>query len=229
MKSFTQHINEVVSDYASERQRLWKEFYAAAVARGMSKTQAEIQARGQISAWRKGAGASQYQAFEKERIDAEQRKKTDKSLAVAAAWLKYEADIAAWKLDASTNPFFIAQKERSAAEERKKTELIHLQVVAKGEIARLLTQAQEILRKAGFKSERRAQGGSESRYYTRGNLRVRLSDHEVPMTAEREHNRGLRGSPWVEFIFAYEIRNGKKARPQGIEELRDWLKDHPIS
>ena len=184
MKSFTQHINEVVSDFASERDRIRREFVAAAVARGMSKTQAEKGAKIEVARWQKTAGASLHSAHKQETGEAERR----------------------------------GEEER-----------VRQQAEAKVEIARLLTQAQEILRKAGFKSERRAQGGSESRYYTRGNLRVRLSDHEVPMTAEREHNRGLRGSPWTEFIFADEIRSGKKARPQGIEELRDWLKDHPIS
>ena len=187
MKSFTQYIvesNTSFPDFASERDRIRREFVAAAVATGMSKTQAEKAAKIEVARWQKTAGASLHSAHKREKDEADRR----------------------------------GEEER-----------VRQQADGKVEIARLLTQAQEILRKAGFKSERRSQGGSESRYYTRGNLRVRLSDHEVPMTAEREHNRSLRGSPWTEFIFANEIRNGKKARPQGIEELRDWLKDHPIS
>ena len=169
------------SDFASERDRIRREFVAAAVARGMSKTQAEKAAKVEIAKWQKGAGASLYATFNREQ-----------SIAAASE-----------------------EKER----QRRDAE-------AKVEIATLISRAQEMLRKAGFKSERRAQGGSESRYYTRGGLRVRLSDHEVPMTAEREHNRDLRGSPWVEFIFAENGTRGVKPRPQEIEVLRDWL-SHP--
>lgn len=170
------------SDFASERDRIRREFVAAAVAKGMSKTQAEKAAKVEIARWQKGAGASLYSTFNQQNREAELR----------------------------------SEDERV----RRETE-------AKAEIARLIAQAQEMLRKAGFKSERRAQGGSESRYYERDGLRIRLSDHEVPMTAEREHNRALRGSPWVEFIFAENSVRGVTARPKEIEVLRAWLSDHP--
>lgn len=170
------------SDFASERDRIRREFVAAVVANGMSKTQAEKAAKVEIARWQRGEGASLYSAFLRGKTEAERRTE--------------------------------GERVRQEAE-------------AKVEVARLLAQAQEMLRRAGFKSERRAQGGSESRYYSRGDLRVRLSDHEVPMTAERQHNRSIHGNPWVEFVFATETRMGKKAVPDALVQLKDWLAHLP--
>ena len=119
------------------------------------------------------------------------------------------------------------ERERSLSAARSQARSEVEERAARAEIARLVSAAQSALRSAGFRSERRAQGGSESRYYSKGDIRVRLSDHEVPLTAEREHNRSLRGgrSPWVEFVFAERDRAGyMRANHRELDRLREWIR-----
>jgi len=93
------------------------------------------------------------------------------------------------------------------------------------EVARLFDAAQRFLRDHGFESERRARASSASRYYTHPDgRRVRLSDHEVPMTDEREHSRAVNGQPWIDCVLAERNRWGRLfARPQGLAELREII------
>lgn len=94
------------------------------------------------------------------------------------------------------------------------------------QVAALIGAAQRLLVANGFACERRARASSASRYYTRGDVRVRLSDHEVPMTDEREHNRAVNGQPWSDFVFAERNRSGRvNARPQALEELREMMQE----
>jgi len=140
---------------------------------------------------------------------------------------KAKAEIDRWKKaeGRTLHSQFERDRDRDASASQAQSEA--QEVVAKATVARLISTAQALLRSAGFKSDRKAQGGSQSRYYSKGDIRVRISDHEVPLTAERQHNRSLRGgqSPWVEFIFGWRDREGYiRSKPQELDRLREWIR-----
>jgi hypothetical protein len=113
---------------------------------------------------------------------------------------------------------------RARLEQVEAAELAAHNAAQAEEIVRLFDAAQRLLRAAGFTCDRRARESSASRYYTRGEIRVRLSDHEVPMTDEREHSRAVNGQPWIDCVLAERNRWGKlTARPQGLAELREII------
>lgn len=114
-----------------------------------------------------------------------------------------------------------AEARRAESEARRERS----DAAARIEVASLMSRAQGILRRAGFRSERRAQGGSESRYYSRGPLRVRISDHEIPMTPEREHSRSIHGAPWTEFVFAMQSPRGIVVRREELDRLSGWVRE----
>jgi hypothetical protein len=120
---------------------------------------------------------------------------------------------------------FTNRQFRAATDQEKRNEEREAQ--AKQEISRMFSDADRLLVAAGFKLERGPQGGSQSRYYTDGKIKVRISDHEVPMTAERQHNRTVSGrNPWFEFIFGERDRAGVlRVNPKELQHLRDWIGD----
>ncbi len=90
---------------------------------------------------------------------------------------------------------------------------------------RLMDEAQAMLRAAGFTCERRARASSASSYYTHPDgRRVRLSDHEVPMTDEREHSRAVNGQPWIDCVLgSTNLRGVFRANPKALAELREII------
>ena len=99
------------------------------------------------------------------------------------------------------------------------------QAAQRAEFDRLMEEAQAMLRAAGFTCERRARASSASSYYTHPDgRRVRLSDHDVPMTDEREHNRGVHGQPWIDCVLgATNARGSFRANPKALAELREII------
>ena len=70
------------------------------------------------------------------------------------------------------------------------------------------------LRKMGF---RREFTSNRSAYYSRGSLQVRVSDHEVPLTAEREWNMSMGGKSWANSRRSYVVG--------GDMDFDEWLDD----
>jgi hypothetical protein len=100
------------------------------------------------------------------------------------------------------------------------------QAEQRAEFDRLMNEAQAMLRAAGFTCERRARASSASSYYTHPDgRRVRLSDHDVPMTDEREHNRGVHGQPWIDCVLGATWRGWFRANPKALAELREIIAD----
>lgn len=99
------------------------------------------------------------------------------------------------------------------------------QAEQRAEFDRLMEEAQAMLRAAGFTCERRARASSASSYYTHPDgRRVRLSDHDVPMTDEREHNRGVHGQPWIDCVLgSTNLRGVFRANPKALAELREII------
>ena len=87
----------------------------------------------------------------------------------------------------------------------------------------LLSEANDALINAGFVLERDQEGTSKSRYYQKGNLRVRVSDHEIPLTPERQYNRKTMGEPWKDFVVAKENKRGISVQEEKIAELKKWI------
>jgi hypothetical protein len=87
----------------------------------------------------------------------------------------------------------------------------------------LLSEANDALISAGFVLERDQEGTSKSRYYQKGNLRVRISDHEIPLTPERQYNRETMGEPWKDFVVAKENKRGVSVQEEKIAELKNWI------
>lgn len=71
------------------------------------------------------------------------------------------------------------------------------------------------LRKLGFKREHTS-GASAYYSHIRAGLTVRISDHDVPMTAEREHNLAHGGRSWANSRFSFVLGDGCEA---------EWLED----
>lgn len=61
------------------------------------------------------------------------------------------------------------------------------------------------LRKMGFVRETQTATGSA--YYRCGSRRVRISDHEVPDTEQRQYNRANGGYSWANNRFSFEIQH----------------------
>jgi hypothetical protein len=70
------------------------------------------------------------------------------------------------------------------------------------------------LRKLGFRLDRRQQGGSGSTYYALGLLAVRISDHEVPMTEDRQCARENGKHTWARSRWSFVL---------GQDDESDWL------
>ena len=87
----------------------------------------------------------------------------------------------------------------------------------------LLSEANDALINAGFVLERDQEGTSKSRYYQKGNLRVRVSDHEIPLTPERQYNKETMGEPWKDFVVAKENKRGVSVQEEKIAELNNWI------
>jgi len=81
------------------------------------------------------------------------------------------------------------------------------------------------LRSQGFVNDRRARKSSASTYYVRDGLRVRISDHEIPITPEREHNAQYgRRAASIDLVLARETRSGYRLPLTG-EEFETVMSD----
>lgn len=161
--------------------------------------------------YEQGLAAARAEAFAAARAGGENRRSCD--AAAKAAGDAYAAEHGAEYRAA-----------RARLEQAEAAELAAHNAAQADEVARLFDAAQRFLRDHGFECERRARASSASRYYTRGDIRVRLSDHEVPMTDEREHNRAVNGQPWIDCVLAERNRWGRLfARPQGLAELKEII------
>ena len=73
------------------------------------------------------------------------------------------------------------------------------------------------LRKLGFKREYTS---GRSAYYSRGGFQVRISDHDVPMTAEREWNQAVNGfRTWASSRWSFVIGG------DDVITADEWLAD----
>lgn len=79
------------------------------------------------------------------------------------------------------------------------------------------------LRAMGFRRERTS---GPSAYYRRGGLVVRVSDHEVPMTAERSHNRESGGRTWAESRWSLVL--GEDDADAWLEDVQDFIAANPL-
>ncbi len=162
--------------------------------------------------YEQGLDAARAEAFAAARASGESRRACD--AAAKAAGDAYAAEHGAEYRAA-----------RARLEQADAAELAAHNAAQAEEIVRMFDAAQRLLRAAGFTCERRARESSASRYYTHPDgRRVRLSDHDVPMTDEREHSRAVNGQPWIDCVLAERNRWGKLfARPQGLAELREII------
>lgn len=161
--------------------------------------------------YEQGLDAARAEAFTAARAGGESRRACD--AAAKAAGDAYAAEHGAEYRAA-----------RARLEQAEAAELAAHNAAQTEEIMRLFDAAQRLLRAAGFVCDRRARESSASRYYIRYSTRVRLSDHEIPMTDEREHNRAVTGQPWIDCVLAERNRWGKLfARPQGLAELKEII------
>jgi hypothetical protein len=161
--------------------------------------------------YEQGIDAARAEAFAAARAGGENRRSCD--AAAKAAGDAYAAEHGAEYRAA-----------RARLEQAEAADLAAHNAAQAEEIARLFDAAQLFLRAHGFVCDRRARESSASRYYIRYSTRVRLSDHEVPMTDEREHSRAVNGQPWIDCVLAERNRWGRLfARPQGLAELREII------
>lgn len=80
------------------------------------------------------------------------------------------------------------------------------------EIAVLRAKVAAKLRRLGFRCFRRARKSSASTYYRRNNVVIRLSDHPLPMTADREWKYADAGEPsWIEILLCSIRRDGTRS------------------
>lgn len=77
-----------------------------------------------------------------------------------------------------------------------------------GDRKRLVAWIYRRLRKMGFIRE--TESGA-SRYYALGNFQVRISDHEVPLTAERSNAYFTGGRTWAESGWSLVVEEGSRA------------------
>lgn len=75
------------------------------------------------------------------------------------------------------------------------------------------------LRRLGFKREHTS---GVSAYYRKGVMMVRVSDHEVPLTAERDYNLQNGGRSWANSRWSFVI--GENNLEDWLEDVRDFLK-----
>ena len=81
-----------------------------------------------------------------------------------------------------------------------------------------ISEADRILRDAVFELDYASDAPSKSRYYRRGVTLVRVSDHDIPMTPERQAQREAVGAPWREFVF-----DGQIPDQEIIAELQEFV------
>lgn len=92
------------------------------------------------------------------------------------------------------------------------------------EIVALRNRVCARLRVMGFRCYRRARKTSASTYYTDGKCTVRISDHLLPLTAEREWKRADGCvERWSDVLLCFDRRDGSR-RIARWDEIEDRLR-----
>jgi len=75
-----------------------------------------------------------------------------------------------------------------------------------------------LLRKIGFSRDCRTPSGSA--YYTAGEVRVRIADHDVPMTPERQYTVDNGGWSWATHGWTLDIRQSRCELLRNLVHIR---------
>lgn len=106
----------------------------------------------------------------------------------------------------------------------REAQVEHVSDASDAEIAALRNKVCAILRARGFRCFRRARKTSASTYYTDGKNTVRVSDHVLPSTPEREWKREEgRAEKWSTVLLCFDRRDGSR-RIASWDEIESSLK-----